>query len=187
MLATAAAVLGQVRKAKTAAKLSIRAEAARVVVRGPDEAAVRASESDLRAAGNIADFSFEHAPELGDGGHPRGVGRVLTGARCAAVAAAAEPGQPGQRAGGEPRHRAARLGPRHRAGHRAEAEHRALADQLVAEPAAPAVRPVLVGDHHDLVDVPRHGAEHAARVPERRPAPAPARTARLTASVSAVA
>jgi valyl-tRNA synthetase len=65
VLATAAAVLGQVRKAKTEAKLSIRAEAARVVVRGPDEAAVRASEPDLRSAGNIADFSFEYAPELG--------------------------------------------------------------------------------------------------------------------------
>jgi valyl-tRNA synthetase len=65
VLATAAAVLGQVRKAKTEAKLSIRAEAARVVVRGPDEAVVRASEPDLRAAGNIADFSFEYAPELG--------------------------------------------------------------------------------------------------------------------------
>jgi valyl-tRNA synthetase len=65
VLATAAAVLGQVRKAKTAAKLSIRTEAARVIVRGPDEAVVRASEPDLRAAGNIADFSFEHAPELG--------------------------------------------------------------------------------------------------------------------------
>jgi valyl-tRNA synthetase len=65
VLATAAAVLGQVRKAKTEAKLSIRAEAARVVVRGPDEAVVRASEPDLRAAGNIADFSFQYAPELG--------------------------------------------------------------------------------------------------------------------------
>jgi valyl-tRNA synthetase len=64
VLATAAAVLGQVRKAKTAAKLSIRTEAARVVVRGPDEAAVRASEPDLRAAGNITDFAFEPAPEL---------------------------------------------------------------------------------------------------------------------------
>ena len=64
VLATAAAVLRQVRKAKTAAKLSIRAEAARVVVRGPDEAAVRASESDLRAAGNITDFSVAHAAEL---------------------------------------------------------------------------------------------------------------------------
>jgi valyl-tRNA synthetase len=62
VLATAADVLGQVRKAKTAAKLSIRAEAERVVVRGPDEAAVRASESDLRAAGNVADFSFVHVP-----------------------------------------------------------------------------------------------------------------------------
>jgi len=57
-------VLGQVRKAKTAAKLSIRAETARVVVRGPDEAAVRASEPDLRAAGNITDFVFEPAAEL---------------------------------------------------------------------------------------------------------------------------
>jgi valyl-tRNA synthetase len=64
VLATAAAVLGQVRKAKTAAKLSIRAEAARVVVRGPDEAAVRDSEPDLRAAGNITDFAFEPAAEL---------------------------------------------------------------------------------------------------------------------------
>jgi valyl-tRNA synthetase len=62
VLATAADVLGQVRKAKTAAKLSIRAEAERVVVRGPDEAAVRASESDLRAAGNVTDFSFVHVP-----------------------------------------------------------------------------------------------------------------------------
>jgi hypothetical protein len=42
----------------------MRAEAARVVVRGPDDAAdaVRASEGDLRAAGNIADFSFVLAP-----------------------------------------------------------------------------------------------------------------------------
>jgi valyl-tRNA synthetase len=62
VLATAAAVLGQVRKAKTAAKLSIRAEAARVVVRGPDEAAVRAGEADLRAAGNITEFAFEQVP-----------------------------------------------------------------------------------------------------------------------------
>jgi valyl-tRNA synthetase len=58
VLATAAAVLGQVRKAKTAAKVSIRAAAERVVVRGPDEAAVRAAEADLRAAGNIADLEF---------------------------------------------------------------------------------------------------------------------------------
>jgi len=65
VLATAAAVLRQVRKAKSTARLSMRAEAARVVVQGPDEAAVRASESDLRAAGNITEFSVEHAAELG--------------------------------------------------------------------------------------------------------------------------
>jgi valyl-tRNA synthetase len=63
VLTTASAVLGQVRKAKTAAKLSMRAEAERVVVRGPDEAAVRAAEPDLRAAGNIADFLFLPAPD----------------------------------------------------------------------------------------------------------------------------
>jgi valyl-tRNA synthetase len=62
VLATAAAVLGEVRKAKSAAKRSMRAEAERVVVRGPDESAVRAAESDLRAAGNIADFAFLPAP-----------------------------------------------------------------------------------------------------------------------------
>ena len=60
--------------------------------------------------------------------------------------------QPGQRAGGQPRHGAGRLSAGHRARHRAEAEHRALTDLLVAEAAAPAVRPVLVGDHHDLAD-----------------------------------
>ncbi|MGH3277627.1 MAG: valine--tRNA ligase [Trebonia sp.] len=64
VLTVAAEVLGQVRKAKTAARLSMRAEAARVVVRGPDEDTVLASEPDLRAAGNIADFLFETAPEL---------------------------------------------------------------------------------------------------------------------------
>ena len=63
VLATASAVLGQVRKAKTAAKLSIRAETERVLVRGPDEAAVLAAESDLRAAGNIADFAFLLTPD----------------------------------------------------------------------------------------------------------------------------
>jgi hypothetical protein len=32
-------------------------------VRGPDEAAVLASEADLRAAGNITDFAFALAPD----------------------------------------------------------------------------------------------------------------------------
>jgi valyl-tRNA synthetase len=63
VLSTAAAVLGEVRKAKAAARVSIRAEAARVVVRGPDEAVVRAAEADLRAAGNITDFAVEPSPD----------------------------------------------------------------------------------------------------------------------------
>ena len=64
VLATAAAVLGQIRKAKSEAKVSMRAEAARVIVRGPEWAAdaVRLTEGDLRAAGNIADLSFVLLP-----------------------------------------------------------------------------------------------------------------------------
>jgi valyl-tRNA synthetase len=64
LLATAAAVLGQIRKAKSEAKVSMRAEAARVVVRAPSDdvaGGVRAAEGDLRAAGNVADFSTEVA------------------------------------------------------------------------------------------------------------------------------
>ncbi len=56
---TAAAVLGEIRKAKTAAKVSIKAEAARVVVRASDTGRVRACADDLRAAGNIADLAIE--------------------------------------------------------------------------------------------------------------------------------
>ena len=64
VLATAAAVLGQIRKAKSEAKVSMRAEAARVIVRGPAQAddAVRLTGGDLRAAGNIADLSFVLVP-----------------------------------------------------------------------------------------------------------------------------
>jgi valyl-tRNA synthetase len=64
VLAVAADVLGQVRKAKTAAKLSMRAEAARVVVLAPDPDAVTASWADLIAAGNITDLSVGHAAEF---------------------------------------------------------------------------------------------------------------------------
>jgi len=64
VLAVAADVLGQVRKAKTAAKLSMRAEAARVVVLGPDPSVVSAAAGDLMAAGNIADLSVGHAAEF---------------------------------------------------------------------------------------------------------------------------
>jgi valyl-tRNA synthetase len=65
VLAAAAAVLAQIRKAKSEAKVSMRAEAARVVVRTASAEladAVRTSEGDLRAAGNIADFSTVLAP-----------------------------------------------------------------------------------------------------------------------------
>jgi valyl-tRNA synthetase len=64
VLTVAADVLGQVRKAKSAAKLSMRAQAARVVVRGPEPDLVTASGADLMAAGNIADLSVSYAPEL---------------------------------------------------------------------------------------------------------------------------
>ncbi|HET6499578.1 MAG TPA: class I tRNA ligase family protein, partial [Amycolatopsis sp.] len=64
VLAVAADVLGQVRKAKSAAKVSMRAEAARVVVLGPAPGVVRASEGDLIAAGNIAELSVGHAAEF---------------------------------------------------------------------------------------------------------------------------
>ncbi|HVT66154.1 MAG TPA: valine--tRNA ligase [Trebonia sp.] len=64
VLATAAAVLGQVRKAKSEAKLSMRAQAARVVVLAPDPDIVSASGADLMRAGNIADLRLGSAPEL---------------------------------------------------------------------------------------------------------------------------
>jgi valyl-tRNA synthetase len=63
VLATAAAVLGQVRKAKSAAKLSMKAEAARVTVRGSAAEVARAVSDDLRAAGNIAELTFVDAPD----------------------------------------------------------------------------------------------------------------------------
>jgi valyl-tRNA synthetase len=66
VLQTAATILGQIRRAKSEAKVSMRAEAARVVVHGPDAEVVLASAGDLRAAGNIEDFSVVPAP----GGEP---------------------------------------------------------------------------------------------------------------------
>jgi valyl-tRNA synthetase len=65
VLATAAAVLGQVRKAKTAAKLSMKAEAARVTVRGSaaQVIAARAGAGDLRSAGHIGELTFVDAPD----------------------------------------------------------------------------------------------------------------------------
>ncbi len=63
VLEVASAVLGEVRKAKTVAQASMRAEAARVVVRdtAPRLAAVRAAAGDVRDAGRIAELVTEDA------------------------------------------------------------------------------------------------------------------------------
>jgi valyl-tRNA synthetase len=66
VLATAAIILGQIRRAKSEAKVSMRAEAERVVVHAPDAELALASADDLRAAGNIADLAVVPAP----GGEP---------------------------------------------------------------------------------------------------------------------
>jgi hypothetical protein len=42
----------------------MRAEAARVIVLGPDPAVVTASGTDLMAAGNIAELAVRHAAEF---------------------------------------------------------------------------------------------------------------------------
>ena len=58
-------VLGEVRRAKTDAKLSMRAPVARVGVRSPAQrlAAVGLAEGDLREAGSIAEVVFEESDE----------------------------------------------------------------------------------------------------------------------------
>ena len=65
VLDTAAAVLAEVRKAKTEAKQSLRAEVSRVLVRDSPErlAALAAAEADVREAGHIADLVTEEADE----------------------------------------------------------------------------------------------------------------------------
>ncbi|MDP9403266.1 MAG: valine--tRNA ligase [Actinomycetota bacterium] len=65
VLETAAGVLGHVRKAKSEAKLSQRAEVERVVVRDTAErlAALRLAEADVRAAGSIADLVLDEGAE----------------------------------------------------------------------------------------------------------------------------
>jgi valyl-tRNA synthetase len=62
-MAVASAVLGEVRKAKTAAKASMRADVARTVVRDSHDrlAALALVEADVRDAGRIADLVTEEA------------------------------------------------------------------------------------------------------------------------------
>jgi valyl-tRNA synthetase len=68
VLAVAGAVLGEVRKAKTAAKLSLRADVAAVAVRAPEGqlAALASAEDDVREAGRIARLDLVGSDD-GDG------------------------------------------------------------------------------------------------------------------------
>jgi valyl-tRNA synthetase len=66
VLHVAAEVLGQVRKAKTAAKQSLRSEVESTVVRGPADqlAALEAARADVLEAGRIAELRTEPGDEL---------------------------------------------------------------------------------------------------------------------------
>jgi valyl-tRNA synthetase len=73
VLAAVAAVLGEVRRAKTASKRSMRAPVARVEVRG--HAAARQAAADLKDAGHIEELVFADgtdAVEVTIGDHPEG-------------------------------------------------------------------------------------------------------------------
>ncbi|TQN31939.1 valyl-tRNA synthetase [Haloactinospora alba] len=59
VLTAASEVLRGVRKAKSEAQLSMRAEVERAAVRGENVPDARAAESDIAAAGNVNDLSFE--------------------------------------------------------------------------------------------------------------------------------
>ncbi|WP_181306886.1 valine--tRNA ligase [Nonomuraea fuscirosea] len=59
VLSVASEVLGQVRKAKSEAKLSMRAEVSRLTVWAPDAGLVRQAQDDLCAAGNVEEFVLE--------------------------------------------------------------------------------------------------------------------------------
>ncbi len=64
VLAVASEVLGQVRKAKSEAKVSMRAEVSRLTVWTPDVELVRQAADDLCAAGNVEEFVLDHGEEL---------------------------------------------------------------------------------------------------------------------------
>ncbi|SPL91312.1 Valyl-tRNA synthetase [[Actinomadura] parvosata subsp. kistnae] len=64
VLAVASEVLGQVRKAKSEAKLSMRAEVSRLTVWTPDVELLRAAQDDLCAAGNVEEFVLDHGDTL---------------------------------------------------------------------------------------------------------------------------
>jgi valyl-tRNA synthetase len=66
VLTLAAEVLGQVRRAKTTEKRSMRARVAELTVRGPDDtvAALEAARGDLVDAGGVESLLFVEADEL---------------------------------------------------------------------------------------------------------------------------
>ncbi|TMR30327.1 valine--tRNA ligase [Nonomuraea zeae] len=64
VLAVASEVLRQVRKAKSEAKLSMRAEVSTLSVSGPEAELVRQAQDDLCAAGNVEEFVLEHGEVL---------------------------------------------------------------------------------------------------------------------------
>jgi valyl-tRNA synthetase len=66
VLVVASDVLGEIRRAKSEAKRSMRAPVTRAVVRGRAEevAALRQVEADLREAGTVAELELVEAPDL---------------------------------------------------------------------------------------------------------------------------
>ncbi|MFI6816245.1 valine--tRNA ligase [Nonomuraea sp. NPDC050328] len=64
VLAVAAEVLGRIRKAKSEAKLSMRAEVSLLEVSGPEHALVRLAADDLCGAGNVEEFVLEPGDHL---------------------------------------------------------------------------------------------------------------------------
>ncbi|MCA2187664.1 valine--tRNA ligase [Nonomuraea cavernae] len=64
VLAVASEVLGRVRKAKSEARLSMRAEVSRLTVTGPEIGLVRLAQDDLCGAGNVEEFVLLDGPEF---------------------------------------------------------------------------------------------------------------------------
>lgn len=64
VLTAASEVLGRVRKAKSEARLSMRAEVSRLTVTGPEAALIRLAQDDLCGAGAVEEFVLEQGAEL---------------------------------------------------------------------------------------------------------------------------
>ncbi|MFG1707972.1 valine--tRNA ligase [Nonomuraea sp. M3C6] len=64
VLAVASELLGQVRKAKSESKLSMRAEVSRLIVSGPEIELVRQAQDDICAAGHVEEFVLQYGEAL---------------------------------------------------------------------------------------------------------------------------